>query len=57
MTPMMNDSDGVFPDDTNVTISEPADVDTLKLEDDNSTNISVNKIKNLLATYVLLCCN
>ena len=41
MTPMMNDSDGVFPDDTNVTISEPADVDTLKLEDDNSTNISV----------------
>ena len=48
---MINDSDRVFPDDTNVTISEPADVDTFRLEDDNSTNISAKKIKNLVAIF------
>ena len=47
MTPMMNDSDRVFPDDTNVTISEPADADTFKLEDEKSTNKSANKMKSL----------
>ena len=51
MTPMINDSDGVFPDDTNVTMSKPADADTFKLEDDNSTNISANKMKSLVAVF------
>ena len=43
MTPMINDSDRVFPDDTNVTISEPADADTFKVEGDNSINISATR--------------
>ena len=46
---MINDSDRVlFPDDTNVTVSELSDADTFKLEDENSTNTSVKKMKSLI---------
>ena len=45
MTPMINDWDRVFVDITNVTITDPSDADTLNFEDDNSTNISVKKIR------------
>ena len=49
ITPMINDSDRVlFPDDTNVTVSELSDADTFKLEDENSTNTSVKKMKSLI---------
>ena len=51
MTPMINDSDRVFPDDTNVTVSESSDADTFKLEDENSTNTSVKKMKSLILAY------
>ena len=50
MTPMINDSDRVFPDDTNVTVSESSDADTFKLEDENSTNTSVKKMKSLISS-------
>ena len=46
MTPMINDSDRVFSDDTNVTVSEISDADTFKLEDENSTSTSVKKMKS-----------
>ena len=45
MTPMINDWDKVFSDNTNVTISGILDANTLKLEDENSTNISVKKLQ------------
>ena len=34
----------MFLDDTSVTTSEPANFDTVKLEEENSTNVSVNKL-------------
>ena len=37
---------GIFPDDTSVTTSEPADFDTVKLEEEKSTNVSVKKLEN-----------
>ena len=45
MTPMINDWDKVFSDNTNVTISGILDANTLRLEDENSTNISVKKLQ------------
>ena len=35
----------MFSDNTNVTISDIFDANTLKLEDENSTNISVKKLQ------------
>ena len=52
MTPIVNDSHRVYPDDTNVTVSESSDADTFKLEDENSTNTSV-KMKSLILVAVL----
>ena len=45
MTPMINDSDRVFADDTNVTMCEFAVLNTLKFADENSTDISIKMLK------------
>ena len=47
MTPMIKDWDRVFTDVTNVTTSDLFDTNTLKLEDENSTTISVKEMKSL----------
>jgi len=41
MTPIINELDDVFPDDTSVTVSEPANSDIVKLGEEKSTNISI----------------
>jgi len=40
MTSIINELDGIFPDDTSVTVSEPANSDIVKSEE-KSTNISI----------------
>ena len=46
MIPIINDCEGMFPDDTSVTTSEPADFDTVKLVEEKSINVSVKKLEN-----------
>ena len=45
----------MFPDDTSVTTSEPADFDTVKLEEENSTNVSVKEFGNYSHTHGYYC--
>ena len=53
MTPTINDWDRVFAGVTNVTTNDLFDADTLILEDENSTTISVKKMKSL--AFFLTC--
>ena len=43
----------MFPDDTSVTSSEPTDFDTVKLEAEKSTNVSVKKLEKYSYTRLL----
>ena len=55
MMPITNDWEGMFPDDTSVTTSEPADFDTVKLVEEKSINVSVKKLKNYSYTHGYYC--